>query len=155
MLLPTSVLRRLCRSRDRLREETDAPLPVDAIAREAGLSPSQFLALFGATFGQTPHQLRIAARLDRARRLLARGDPVTEVCMEVGYASLGSFSDLFRRHVGASPSAYQRQARALAAVPGSLARHPGCFGLLGLLPATAFRGFREAPGAASTAHSPR
>jgi AraC-like DNA-binding protein len=50
-----------------------------------------------ALFGVTPHQFRIQTRLDAAKHLLATGHySVTDVCMEVGFSSLGSFSALFR-----------------------------------------------------------
>lgn len=108
------------------------------------MSPFQFIRQFHATFGETPHQFRIHARLDEAKRLLAVSDySVTDVCMEVGFSSLGSFSDLFARRVGVAPSAYRRQLRSVMAVPGVLPREltPGCLSLM----AAAFAIF-EKPG---------
>jgi AraC-like DNA-binding protein len=151
MLLRHAGFARLWRARELLLAEPEVPLPIEAIAREAGLSPSHFTRQFEAVFGRTPHQFRIDARLDRARLLLAGGaHSVTEVCFEVGFSSLGSFSDLFRRRIGEPPSAFQRRARPMIAVPahqpGSLV--PGCLSLMAHLPADAFRSFREArPGA--------
>jgi AraC-like DNA-binding protein len=147
MLLRDHTFRRLCLARDILRDEAELPLSVEAIAREVEISPSHFIRQFDALFGFTPHQFRIQSRLDRARHLLAAGEhSVTDVCMEVGFSSLGSFSDLFTRRVGVPPSIYQRQARAMVRVPDLATRDivPGCLGLLGLLPASAFRSFREA-----------
>lgn len=65
--------------------------------------------------------------------------------MEVGFSSLGSFSDLFRRRVGEPPSAYQRRVRPLVRVPGALPRSlaPGCLCLMADLPATAFAIFEK------------
>src|SRR5262249_44436474 len=86
-------------------------------------------------------------RLDRAKQLLALGEhSVTEVCLEVGFASLGSFSELFARRVGEPPSAYRRRVRRLVAVPGAFRREPfpGCLSLMRHLPADAFRNSREA-----------
>jgi hypothetical protein len=86
-------------------------------------------------------------RLDMAKRLLAKGQhSVTEVCMEVGFASLGSFSDLFTRRIGETPSAYRRRVRAMVQVPGVLPADliPGCLTLMARLPPAAFRSFREA-----------
>jgi hypothetical protein len=83
-------------------------------------------------------------RLERAKELLAAGSQsVTAVCMAVGFSSLGSFSDLFRRRVGESPSAYQRRWRPLVSVPGRPpeALTPGCLSLMGRLPAGAFSQF--------------
>jgi len=125
----------------------ERPLSVEEAARLAGISPFHFIRQFDAVFGATPHQYRIEARLDRARRLLARGDlSVTEVCMEVGFSSLGSFSDLFTRRVGEPPSAFRRRARSMVRVPGGLPRElfPGCLSLMARLPPSAFRSFREA-----------
>lgn len=138
---------RLCRARRRLAEWNERELPVRAIAREAGISPFHFIRRFEALFGLTPHQLRMRERLERAKVLLASGEhTVTEVCMEVGMSSVGSFSDLFLRRVGAAPSAYRRRARSMIVVPGMLPEKlfPGCLSLMGQLPAEAFRNFQEA-----------
>ena len=133
---------RLCRARRRLEEAGEASLAVREIAREAGISPFHFIRQFEALFGMTPHQTRIRARLDLAKILLAAGKhSVTEVCMEVGMSSLGSFSDLFLRRVGAAPSEYQRRARSMIVVPGMLPEKlfPGCLSMMGQLPPAAFR----------------
>lgn len=132
---PTSAdtFARLCRARDRLREVHDRTLTIDEVARDASMSPFQFIRRFTAFFGDTPHQFRIQARVDRARELLALGGhSVTDVCMEVGFSSLGSFSDLFARRVGMPPSAYRRHACAMVTVPGMLptALFPGCLLLM-------------------------
>ena len=119
----------------------DAP-SLRMIARAAGISPFHFIRQFEALFGITPHQLRIRERLDRAKLLLASGNfTVTEVCMEVGMSSLGSFSELFQRRIGAPPSEYLRRARSMIVVPGMLPEKlfPGCLSMMGQLPADAFR----------------
>ena len=130
---PSSRFVRLCRARDRLREVRDRPLSIDDVAREAALSRFHFIREFEAMFGDTPHQFRMQARLERAKQLLAVSDySVTDVCMEVGCSSLGSFSDLFTRRVGVAPSAYRRQVRSMISVPGQLpaALVPGCLTLM-------------------------
>jgi AraC-like DNA-binding protein len=129
-----TTFQRLCRARDALRDLHDAPESIAAVAREAAMSPFHFIRQFEAVFGSTPHQYRIQAQLDRAKELLAVSDySVTDVCMEVGFSSLGSFSDLFARRVGASPSAYRRKVRPMIVVPGVLphALAPGCLTLMG------------------------
>jgi len=64
--------------------------------------------MFVRAFGETPHDFLTRRRIDRAKQLLARDEcPVTEVCLAVGYESLGSFSSLFRSVVGRSPSEYR------------------------------------------------
>lgn len=148
MLLRPETFGRLCLARDLLHEVRDEePLTVRDVAREVGLSPFHFIRLFEAVFGLTPHQYRIGVRLDRARALLARGElSVTEVCMHLGFSSLGSFSASFTRRVGESPSTYRRRVRTLVRVPGLITRPrvPGCLGLMSLLPVGALRNSREA-----------
>jgi AraC-like DNA-binding protein len=132
-MLSEQALRRLCRARDRLRESPDIPVPIADIAREAGLSRFHFIRLFESVFGVTPHQYRIGARVDRAKDLLASSDySVTDVCMEVGFSSLGSFSDLFARRVGIPPSAYRRQIRSSVWLGGAHtpSRTTGCLSLM-------------------------
>lgn len=133
-------MRRLCDARDLLAEAPDQVVSIDDLARSAGISPFHFIRQFAAVFGTTPHQFRIERRLEHARRLLARGEhSVTEVCMEVGFSSLGSFSALFTRRVGEAPSAYRRRARVLVRVPHAPATQvPGCFGLMCHVPAWAW-----------------
>jgi AraC-like DNA-binding protein len=144
---------RLCRARDMLRE-TYRPLSIREVAKDAAISPFHFIRRFHAMFGVTPHQFRIHARLDRAKHLLAVSDySVTDVCVEVGFASLGSFSELFARRVGVAPSSYRRQVRSIMHVPGALPGDltPGCLTLM----AAAFRNFREAAAGSSDGHLSR
>jgi AraC-like DNA-binding protein len=145
MRLDSATRRRLSRARDRL-ECFDASPAIADVAREAGISPFHFIRLFEATFGVTPHQYRVGVRIAEARRLLASGESVTDVCTAVGLASLGSFSATFARRVGQAPSVYQRRIRTVVQVPADLDRvfYPGCFTLLGRLPPDAFRTFGEA-----------
>ena len=129
MLLRHEGFRRLCQARDRLCDLSGPPLSIADVAREVQISPFHFIRQFEAVFGVTPHQYRIHARLDAAKRLLATGhQSVTDVCMEVGFSSLGSFSTLFARRIGEAPSAYRRRVRSM----GDLA--PGCLSLMGRLP---------------------
>ena len=85
------VFRRLCRARDLVHERSGEPLTVAQLARSAGVSRYHFLRLFRDAFGATPHQYLMRVRLERARKLLAAdAASVTDVCMEVGFSSLGS-----------------------------------------------------------------
>jgi len=132
-MLTGDAFARLCRAREILREVHDKPVTLDIVAREAAMSPFHFIRQFHAIFGETPHQFRIQARLDRAKYLLAvEHDSVTQVCMEVGFSSLGSFSDLFERRVGVRPTAYRKRARSLTPVPGAWPPElfPGCLTLM-------------------------
>jgi AraC-like DNA-binding protein len=129
-----SAFSRLCHARDMLRETHDRRLSIEEVAREAAVSPFHFIRKFQSMFGDTPHQFRIKAQLDRAKYLLAVSDySVTDVCMEVGFTSLGSFSDLFARRVGVSPSVYKRRVRSIMPAPRVLPQEliPGCLTLMG------------------------
>jgi AraC-like DNA-binding protein len=145
MVIDRAAFRRLCRARALLSHVDGEAPTIEAVARAVSISPSHFIRLFEALFGLTPHQYRMRARLLRAQALLASGErTVTEVCFEVGCASLGSFSELFRQRVGVSPSLYQRRAQVQVPRAGLVPGVPGCLGLMTRLPADAFRGFREA-----------
>jgi AraC-like DNA-binding protein len=138
MLIQQATFSRLCRARDQLHALE--PVSIHGLAEQLGLSPFHFIRQFHALFGRTPHQLRIEARIVRAKELLELDRAVTAVCLEVGFSSVGSFSSTFTRRVGASPSVYRRNARRIWQVPGRrTSPHPfGCFDLLALLPASAF-----------------
>jgi AraC-like DNA-binding protein len=128
MLLRHEGFRRLCRARDLLCDLGEPSPSIEDLAREVQISPSHFIRQFEVVFGVTPHQYRIHARLDAAKRLLAGQHSVTDVCMEVGFSSLGSFSTLFARRTGEAPSVFRRRVRSM----GDL--HPGCLSLMGRLP---------------------
>lgn len=114
--------------------QLDGPQPtIEALAREVGISPYHFIRQFEAVFGVTPHQYRIQVRLDRAKQLLAaHRRSVTAVCMEVGLTSLGSFSTLFSRRFGETPSGYRRRVQATDLAPG-------CLTLMANMPNRSFR----------------
>jgi AraC-like DNA-binding protein len=117
--------RHLLRVRDLIDRAYAAPLAVPALARSAHVSRAYFSRSFKAAFGETPHQYLLRRRMERAKALLRAGElPVTEVCLAVGFTSLGSFSTQFRRFVGESPAAYRARAGHgdLAVIPGCLVR---------------------------------
>ena len=119
-----SDLARLRRVRDRIDREYAQPLDVEALARDAHMSAGHFSREFRLAFGEPPYSYLMTRRIERAMALLRRGDlGVTEVCFEVGCASLGTFSTRFTELVGVSPSAYQRQAgQAMAGMPPCVAK---------------------------------
>jgi AraC-like DNA-binding protein len=134
MLIDPRTFRSVVEVRKRLLADDDGP-SLAHLAAGVGMSPSRLIRVFTALFGTTPHQFRTQARLDRARERLSGGASVTDVCMEAGFTSLGSFSALFTRWTGTSPSRY----RSLVQVPAAQLV-PGCLGMLACLP----RNFREA-----------
>jgi AraC-like DNA-binding protein len=114
-------LAHLRRARDLMDREYARPLDVAGLARAALMSSAHFSRQFRATYGETPYAYLMTRRIERAKALLRRGDlSVTEVCMAVGCASLGSFSARFTELVGETPTAYRNRDH------GVLARVPGC-----------------------------
>ncbi len=104
-------LARLRRVRDRIDREYAQPLDVEALARDAHMSPGHFSRQFRLAYGESPYGYLMTRRIERAMALLRRGDlSVTEICFEVGCSSLGTFSTRFTELVGMPPSAYRRHA---------------------------------------------
>ena len=104
-------LARLRRVRDRIDREYARPLDVEALARDAHMSPGHFSRQFRLAYGESPYSYLMTRRIERAMALLRRGDlNVTEVCFEVGCSSLGTFSTRFTELVGVPPSDYRRHA---------------------------------------------
>jgi len=100
--------RRLLRARDAMDRAYAEPLDVSAVAAVAHLSMAHFIRCFRATFGETPHRYLQRRRVERAMFLLRETDrSVTEICFDVGFTSLGTFSRTFREIVGQTPSDYR------------------------------------------------
>jgi AraC-like DNA-binding protein len=106
---PVPPERHLLRAKDLADARYREPLDVAALARAAFVSPAHFSRQFRRAFGETPHQYLLTRRLERARHLLRTTDrSVAEICLDVGFASVGSFTTTFRRRVGVTPTAYRR-----------------------------------------------
>lgn len=106
-----ALLRRLLKARDLLHAEVSRGVTLDDLARASGLSRAHLARQFANTFGLPPHQYLVQLRLDQAKRALASGASVTEVCHDIGFESLGTFSSSFRKRVGLSPREYQQVTR--------------------------------------------
>ena len=100
------------------------PLDLDRMAAEAGFSKFHFARTFKDAYGETPANYLTRRRIERAKDLLRSANlTVTEVCMLVGFSSLGSFSSRFSELVGKSPREFQRASAARGGPPPI----PGCF----------------------------
>jgi transcriptional regulator GlxA family with amidase domain len=124
--------RSMLRVRDTIDRSYGADLDVEALARSAGLSPDHLIRTFRSVFGETPHRYLQRRRVERAMNLLRSTDlDVTQVCLAVGFTSLGTFSRTFRDIVGEPPSAYRRDHPPIAPVPTCFAMaysRPSSFG---------------------------
>lgn len=113
----------LRRARDMIDRQYHERLDLDALARAAGYSKYHFARSFAAVYGETPAAYLTRRRIERAKVLLTTANlSVTDVCFMVGFESLGSFSALFRRLVGRTPSGYRED----SARSGGPMAIPGC-----------------------------
>jgi len=115
------LLPHLRRARDHIDRHYQQPLDLAGLAAVAGVSKFHFARCFEATYGETPIRYLTRRRIERAQDLLRVANlTVTEICMVVGFASLGSFSSRFTQLVGESPAAYRDRwaARGGPHIPG-------------------------------------
>lgn len=116
----------LRRAKDLMDMRYADPLELDDLASEAGFSRYHFAREFRAAFGETPGAYLSRRRVERAKDLLASANlTVTEICMVVGFTSLGSFSRRFTELVGCSPTEYRRRMIARGGPPPI----PGCIAM--------------------------
>lgn len=116
-----TVIRRV---RDRIDREYARPLDVESLARGAHMSAGHLSREFRRVYGESPYAYLMTRRIERAMTLLRRGDlSVTEICFQVGFSSLGTFSTRFAELVGVPPSTYRRDhSLAAAGIPPCLAK---------------------------------
>src|SRR5690242_12537746 len=108
----------MLRARDAMDRTYAQPLDIPALARVASVSEAHFIRTFRATFDETPHRYLQRRRVERAMFLLRETQrSITDICLDVGFASLGTFSRTFREIVGASPTEYRRKRAERTRVP--------------------------------------
>ena len=81
------------------------------IAREGYFSKFHFIRLFKLIYGNTPRRYMTQVRIENAKELLRKGFKISDTCFKVGFESIPSFSGLFRKIEGKTPSEYQRAYR--------------------------------------------
>ena len=119
--------RRLLRARDEMDRAYAQPLDVRAVAAVAHLSEAYFIRRFRAVFGETPHRYLQRRRVERAMFMLRETErSVTDIGLDVGFSSLGTFSRTFHEIVGESPSDYRIRHDPLVV--------PNCFQMLAMRP---------------------
>ncbi len=105
------LLRRVNRGRNIIEGSLSQPLTLSEVARQAALSPYHFHRSFTRLFGESPGAYATRRRMEYAAELLRAGDTsITDICSRCGYESPGSFSALFRRYMGATPTQFRRLA---------------------------------------------
>jgi AraC-like DNA-binding protein len=110
MNLTTDIYQRIATAKIYIDDNYHEAIDLDQISQKAFLSRFHFHRLFRKIYRRTPHQYLTRKRLDKAKDLLAENKPVTEVCNEVGFESIGSFSVLFKKEIGFAPQYYRNMA---------------------------------------------
>ena len=109
-VLNNDIYQRIVAAKLYIDENYQEPIDLNEISQQAFLSKFHFHRLFTRIYRHTPHQYVTRKRLEKARDLLAENKPVTEVCSEVGFESIGSFSTLFKKEIGYAPQYYRNMA---------------------------------------------
>jgi len=110
MELASDIYQRISTAKMFIDENYHEPIDLDEISQQAFLSRFHFHRLFTKIYRRTPHQYLTQKRLDKAKDLLSENKPVMEVCTEVGFESIGSFSVLFKKEIGFAPTYYRNMA---------------------------------------------
>ncbi len=119
-----ALLRRLLRAKDRMDAASHEDWPVARLARVSAVSAAHFARSFKEAFGLPPHRYLLTRRIERATALLRETElSITEIALQTGWASLGTFGRTFRDIAGGSPGEVRLRARAAAQAPG---RVPAC-----------------------------
>ena len=107
----------MLRARDAMDRAYALPLDIPHLAQVASVSEAHFIRTFRATFGETPHRYLQRRRVERAMFLLREKErSTTDICLDVGFGSLGTFSRTFSEIVGDTPTEY-RNRKLVFAVP--------------------------------------
>lgn len=110
MAIAAALYERIVAAKLFIDENFSDPINLDEISQKAFLSRYHFHRLFSQVYKKTPHQYLTYKRIEKAKDLLSENRRVTEVCNEVGFESLGSFSVLFKKEIGFAPTYYRNMA---------------------------------------------
>jgi AraC-like DNA-binding protein len=109
-MIRTELYERIVAAKVYIDANYQGSIDLAAVSRHACISPFHFHRLFRTVYRRTPHQYITQKRLEKAQQLLSENMPVGEVCAEVGFESLGSFSMLFKKEIGFAPTYYRNMA---------------------------------------------
>ena len=110
-------------------ENYHEPIDLEQVSKKAFISKFHFHRLFRRIYQKTPLEYITRKRIDKAKELLAANKPVAEVCNEVGFESIGTFSALFKKEIGFPPTYYRNMAwlKKQEALQQPKKFIPGCF----------------------------
>ncbi len=122
--LDPELLRRLLRAKDRMDTASHEEWPVPRLAKVSGVSEAHFARSFKQAFGVPPHRYLLTRRIERAKALLRETDlGITEIALQTGWGSVGTFGRTFRDVIGESPSSFRERSRGGVQRPGAV---PAC-----------------------------
>lgn len=109
------LLRRLLRSKDRMDGAPHQEWPVKRLAEVSAVSPAHFAREFKKAFGLPPHRYLLTRRIERATALLRDTDlPITEIALQTGWNSIGTFGRIFNDITGESPGEFRARESAVS-----------------------------------------
>lgn len=112
MGISLEVAKCLEKSRELLVSEFTRPITLAEAADEAFLSAFHYQRLFKMMYKESPLSLITRRRMERAKELLLRSDlTVSEICLEIGYSGIGTFSSSFKKMNGCTPSEFREGSR--------------------------------------------
>ena len=124
VLQSPDLLRRLLRAKDRIDAASHEDWPIERLASVSAVSKAHFARSFKEAFGLPPHRYLLTRRIERATALLRDTDhPITQIALDTGWNSIGTFGRVFRDVVGESPGAFRLRERPASA---DAAPVPGC-----------------------------
>jgi AraC-like DNA-binding protein len=129
----------------RIRQASGEPLRISSIAYEFGVAPATLIRICRLITGLTPARYRSCLRIEAAKRLLLTTDrSITDIALDVGYSSLGTFIRTFTELVGVSPTRFRGLSKrltledvlaaALGNAPAPIGPHPGARLVCGVVP---------------------
>ena len=107
MNLTNDIYQRIATAKIFIDENYYESIGLEEISQQAFLSRFHFHRLFTKIYRSTPHRYLTQKRIERAKQLLAENKAINDVCSEVGFESIGSFSSLFKKEIGFAPTYYR------------------------------------------------
>ncbi len=123
-------LRKVQAGRDYIASNINEPFSLAGAAVCANMSPYHFCRTFKKAYGETPNEFLVKLRINKAKQLLVTENySISDICDQVGYQSLGSFSSLFQKHVGIAPTQFRKKIWALSSQAFHYPIHviPSCY----------------------------
>jgi len=108
--LTKDIYQRIANAKIFIDENYYESIGLEEISQQAFLSRFHFHRLFTRIYRSTPHQYLTQKRIEKAKQLLAENKAINDVCSEVGFGSIGSFSTLFKKEIGFAPTFYRNVA---------------------------------------------